>query len=70
MIKYTQRFNNGQLYYIARLNGVEVALIWECNTFISRFNVQKTGSTTVHDFRSVDAAKNFIETFTQIRLNK
>ena len=67
MVKYTQRFVRGQLKYIARLNGKEIASISECNTFIDKWIVLKSGGIIGQEFSSLDAAKTFIENTAQMR---
>lgn len=67
MVKYTKRFVKGKLFYIARLNGAEIAIISECNTFVNKWNVQRTDSDNVHEFTSIEAAQNFIDNTAQMR---
>lgn len=66
MIRYKQRFSKGKQCYVAFLDGVEIAVIYELNTFLNKWTVLKSGCTKGQEFGSLDAAQTFVENTAQM----
>lgn len=69
-MKYIQRFDAGNMIYLAFYNKVLFAEIRENKGFISCWVVINSNTKKQVEFSSLDSAKNFVETSAMIRYTK